>query len=197
MSQTEGYIKFRAHWNDKAFPMDKALITEINTVRSKLMTKNWMGVLPDGIGFGNISVRFRNSNQFIITGSATGGLAHLQAEIFALIEKYDIPGNQLWCIGQTIASSESLTHAAIYQSNQEIQAVLHIHSKNLWKKYMNKLPTSSQKAAYGTPEIANSIISLFKNRKQNSGVFIMGGHEEGLIAFGNNLYQVFELLNQL
>lgn len=197
MVENEGYIKFIAHWNNETFPVDAALINEINLVRSNLMARGWIGVLPDGVGYGNISVRVGSSEKFIITGSATGGYPILEAKHFALVEKFSISGNQLWCTGETIASSESLTHATAYISNPEINAVIHIHSHDLWKKYLDKLPTSDQNAAYGTPEMANSISALFKINPINSGIFIMGGHEDGLISFGQNFSQLSELLIQL
>ena len=197
MTEQEGYIKFKAHWKKGCFPIDQATIAEINTARSKLIKKGWLGVLSNDVGFGNISIRIGFTNQFIITGSATGGIAELEQNHFALVEKFNIEKNQLWCKGLTIASSESLTHAIIYQTNPGINAVIHIHAEKLWAKHIGVLPTSSKKAAYGTPKMAESIASLFEGEIIPSGVFIMGGHKDGLIAFGYNLTQVLHHLEKL
>lgn len=176
--------------------MDINVLDEINQVRTSLINKGWIGVLQNSIGFGNISVRNKTlSNQFIITGSATGGVSTLKNSHLALVEHYNIAENQLWCKGETIGSSESLTHAAIYSSNPEVNAVIHIHSRQLWTKYLNKLPTSDENAEYGTPEMAISIQKIMDGKYE--GLVIMGGHEDGIIAFAKNLKNTLELLNSL
>ncbi|MDA3927403.1 MAG: class II aldolase/adducin family protein [Prolixibacteraceae bacterium] len=197
MIQDEGYIKFNPSWNKSPISIDASLLIQLNEIRAQLQAKNWLGVLPNGIGFGNISIREKESNQFIITGSATGKYSQLKEEHFSLVNHVTIEENKLECTGQIMASSESMSHAAVYIHNKKIKAIIHIHDNNLWKKYLNKLPSSSINAAYGTPQMALSIAEKIKQLKTNSGVLIMGGHSDGIIAFGNNLDNAILLLQKL
>ncbi len=181
----EGYIKFNPHWKPKAISINNQLLKEINEVRTQLMEKNWLGISKEGIGFGNISVRIKNSEQFLITGSATGGIRMLSKSDFAIVQACNIHQNSLQCEGETIASSESMSHAIFYQQIPSINAVLHIHDSKLWNHFKNKLPTSDITASYGTPEMAISIQNTIS--KDASGIIIMGGHRDGILAYGKNL----------
>jgi L-ribulose-5-phosphate 4-epimerase len=184
---TDGYIKFNPQWIKEPISISSELLDKINQVRSTLMTKGYLGVLSNGIGFGNISVRDWNSNRFIITGSATGGIPVLEASHLALVESVSIEENSLICQGLTAASSESMSHAIIYKTLPTINAVIHIHDTILWKNNFNQLPTTDPSAEYGTPEMAFSIQRLISGTKMEQGVLVMGGHEDGLIAFASNL----------
>ena len=149
----EGYIKFNCEWNEES--LDEAIeVNELSRWVSFLKKENLIGVYPDGIGFGNVSIR--HADGFIITGTQTGGLTELNHDHYALVENYDIKNNSISCIGKTKASSESLTHAAVYEVAPDCQAVVHVHSKYLWDKYLHKLPTTEE-VAYGTPEMLSLI----------------------------------------
>ena len=87
-----------------------------------------------------------------------------------------------------MASSESLSHAVIYDCSPETNAVIHIHNMIIWKDHIHKLPTTSPDVLYGTIDMAKEIIRLFKKTDVGSiKKIIMGGHQEGLIAFGSSL----------
>jgi len=188
----EGYIKFNPTWIKEPYVINRELLDEFNMIRTELIAKGYLGQLPNGIGFGNISVRISDSNQFIITGSATGGIPVLDLSHLALVESTDIEKNTLICRGLTAASSESMSHAVIYQTVPKANAVIHIHSSQLWKSYFDQLPTTDPSAAYGTPEMAFSIERLTEKIQSSSGVLIMGGHEDGLIAFSFSLHSAYE-----
>jgi L-ribulose-5-phosphate 4-epimerase len=193
----EGYIKFNIQWIKESCHIPNELLGEINSIRSGLQQSGYLGVLPNGVGFGNISIRDTTTNRFFITGSATGGVPVLETSHIALVEHANIESNFLVCRGLTAASSESMSHAVLYQTFSEIMAVIHIHSSNLWNNYLNCLPTTDFSAEYGTPEMAYSIERLTKKTDSSSGVIVMGGHQDGLISFAPSLQKAFQQLIKL
>ena len=92
-------------------------LAELNAYRRKLLEQRLMGVDSNGVGFGNLSVRDGVSGNFYITGSATGGLPELTPTDCVRVVAYDFARNWLRYEGAAIPSSESLTHAAIYESD--------------------------------------------------------------------------------
>jgi L-ribulose-5-phosphate 4-epimerase len=182
---TEGYIKFNCNWMQKEFPFQEEIYGELEAVRTRLYALGLIGMYPDGIGFGNISVKSDDNKTFIITGSATGHLEKLDQSHYALVTGYDFEKNAISCSGMTKASAESLTHAAIYQSLPEVGAVVHVHCLWLWEKLMNNYPTTSAEIEYGTPEMAYAVRKLAS--EINEKIIVMGGHREGILAFGSNL----------
>ena len=152
-----------------------------------------MGVTKDGIGYGNISCRYKHN--FIISGSGTGKLKHLTNEHYTTVTNYSIKENALTAAGPVIASSESLTHAMIYKTQPAINAVFHVHHFALWEKLFHKIPTTDIDVAYGTPAMANEIVRLFKETDLASEkIFVMGGHQEGIVSFGKNANEAGKLL---
>jgi L-ribulose-5-phosphate 4-epimerase len=94
-----------------------------------------------------------------------------------------------------IPSSESLTHAAIYESDPSTSAVIHCHDSGLWATLLNRAPTTSKSVAYGTPEMAYEIVRLFKVTNMRSRkILVMAGHEGGVVNFGKNLQEAFGVL---
>jgi ribulose-5-phosphate 4-epimerase/fuculose-1-phosphate aldolase len=182
----EGYIKYQCNWIQEQV-IKPEQIQEINKWRCLLMKQGFIGMYDNGIGFGNISMRM-NENIFMISGSATGGIKELTANHYALVTDYNIANNQLTCKGMTTASSESLTHAAIYACSKETNAVIHIHHKEKWKSLLHLPATTDPLIAYGTPDMAFAIQKIIKQDKVGtSKIVVMGGHEEGLIAYGKTL----------
>ncbi len=187
---TEGYIKFNCDWKHIEFPFPWKIYNQLESERSKLYELGLIGMFPDGIGFGNISVRNGKGNSFIITGSATGGFSRLKQSDYALVTNLNINENTIFCTGLTKASSESLTHAAVYGSIPEAGAVVHVHCLWLWEKLLNKYPTTSSEIEYGTPEMANTVGQLATEIKNSEEKIIaMGGHREGILVFGSNLFE--------
>lgn len=182
----EGYIKYHCNWIQEQV-IHAGQIHEINKWRSLLMKQGYIGMYDNGIGFGNISMRI-DEHTFMISGSATGGIKELTTDHYALVTDFNLRKNQLTCKGMTTASSESLTHASIYACSKETYAVVHIHHKEKWSRLLNHEATTDSSIAYGTPEMAFAIQRLIKEDKVGpSKIIVMGGHEEGLIAFGKSL----------
>ncbi len=196
-SPEEGYIKFNCRWI-RAGPVPEGQITWINEWRNKLFDLGLIGADSKGTGFGNVSKRFKK-NTFIITGSATGRLKRLNKDHYAMVNDYDLSGNSLTCSGPLKASSESLTHAAIYECSSDINAVFHVHSRELWEKLKGEVPTTSDEALYGTPEMAMEIKRLFERKQAgDEKIMVMGGHRDGIVSFGKTPDEAGEvLLNRL
>ena len=92
-------------------------------------------------------------------------------------------------------SSESLTHAAVYESDKSAGAVIHCHNLRLWRVLLHQIPATSAMIEYGTPEMAYEVMRLFKDTGvRTRKIFLMTGHEGGLIAFGKNLEEAFATL---
>lgn len=190
----EGVVKYRCHWKEQAIPFHASMHILLD-YRRKLYQQNLIGAYPEsGIGFGNISCR---SPQGVcwISGSQTGHIPELLPHHVAWVSRVDIATNELWCEGETKASSESLTHAAVYQLHPDIEAVIHVHHLGLWHQLQQSHPTSSPEIPYGTPEMAGEVLRLhhetdLKERK----LLAMGGHEEGIISFGVSMEEAYKVL---
>lgn len=196
MQQDEGVIKFRCeHVFADALPDN--ILTDLKHFRALLYMQKFIGVDDEGIGYGNISQLFDYTDQFIISGTQTGHIPELDSQHFTHVVNYSIEENWLRCVGPVKASSESLTHAALYSANQNIGAVIHIHNAQIWQKHLHTLPTTPVNISYGTPEIANAIISICTKSNLANGVIIMGGHKDGIITYGKNLLQSYNNLIDL
>lgn len=185
---TEGVIKFNCIWDQArvSFPISEYMALE--KARSALFDRGLIGAYPDGIGFGNISARSKDDISFIISGSATGGLSKLIPEDYALVTGYNIAQNTIFCTGFIQASSESLTHAAIYHAVPHTGAVIHIHCLWLWEKLMDQYPSTPAGIEYGTPEMAQAVGQLaFSIKEGEEKIIVMGGHREGILAFGPHI----------
>jgi len=169
--------------------------TELNACRLKLLELGLIGVDANGIGFGNLSIRDSATNNFYITGSATGGKPELTPADCARVVAYDFERNWLRYEGSAIPSSESLTHAAIYGSDATAGSIIHCHDSKLWAALLTQAPTSSKAVDYGTPEMAYEVMRLFKvTDVQSRKILVMAGHEGGIVAFGKDLEEAFAIL---
>ena len=190
----EGYIKYQCHWHESSAIVE-ADITELNRWRSKLYQLNLIGEYDNGIGFGNISTRLGSSQQLIISGTKTGGIAHLTAKHYTKVIDFDWRENYVVCQGAIRASSETLTHAAIYVAEPKINAVVHVHHQQLWNELLERVPTTNPNCAYGTPEMARELIELCQQpQTKQQKIVIMSGHESGILTFGRDLSEASEIL---
>ena len=181
----EGVIKFKYNWKQEP-PMPSELITELSVWRDKLYRTGLIGQDGNGIGYGNISCRLER-NIFIITGSGTGSLEKLNVEHYTKVTAYDFAENSLTMAGPIKASSESLTHAAVYETAPLLNAVFHIHHPVLWEQLLANLPSTAPGVEYGTSAMAVEIARLLRDPAVLAqGIMAMGGHREGILAFGKN-----------
>jgi L-ribulose-5-phosphate 4-epimerase len=110
------YVKF-SYVRTRADISPFSDFAELNAYRQRLLQLSLIGVDSNGIGFGNLSIRDGATDNFFITGSATGGLFELTPADCVKVVAYDFERNLLGFEGISIPSSESLTHAAIYESD--------------------------------------------------------------------------------
>jgi L-ribulose-5-phosphate 4-epimerase len=183
----DGYVKYQAQLV-KELKLPESILTTLNEWRTKMFDLKLIGMYPDGIGFGNISEAL--NNDFIITATATGGLKDLSAKYYPKVISYNFESNSVEYEGmkEHPPSSEAMTHAAVYESDPEVRAVIHVHDKNLWDKLLNKVPTTGREVAYGTPEMAYEVKRLFAETDvKQTKLIVMAGHEEGVISFGKTM----------
>src|SRR5436189_5440410 len=150
-------------------------LAELNACRRKLLELRLIGLDSNGIGFGNLSVREGASRNFYITGSATGGLLKLSLTDCVRVVDYDFKKNWLRYEGAATPSSESLTHAAIYESELSTTAVIHCHDSVLWRTLLDRAPTTSKRVPYGTCEMARNHTLIYGNRCAKPQDFRYGG----------------------
>lgn len=183
----EGYIKYHIHWQSAPPPSEdySALIE----VRNQLRQANLIGIYHEvGIGFGNVSQRSQQQGHFIVSGTQTGELEIARPDHFTLVTGWNLPANELSCRGPLKASSESLTHAALYDCDPSIQYILHIHHLATWQALLESHPSTAPEVAYGTPAMAREVYRLYRESDLPARkVFAMAGHEEGVFAFGASL----------
>lgn len=188
-----GVIKFNCTWI-KEDPLDDDVISDLNNWRDKLYKLGFIGVYENGIGYGNISKRY-NNDQFIISGTATGKYPKLTNQQYTKVTEYDLDKNSLTANGPIIASSESLTHALIYECDKNCNAVIHVHYADLWKRMMYNVPTTEKSIEYGTPAMAKEVKRLFvETDLSEQKILVMAGHEDGIISFGKDLEEAGSIL---
>ena len=190
----EGYIKYQCYWHSEKAIAESDII-ELNHWRNQLYQLGLIGEYDNGIGFGNLSIRLDNSEQLIISGTQTGGIAKLSTQHYTKVTDYDWHKNYVTCRGLIKASSETLTHTAIYAAEPQVNAVVHVHQAKLWHQLLDRVPTTNPDCAYGTPEMAEEIIRLCQQQQtQQQKIIVMSGHEEGILTFGHDLAEANEVL---
>jgi hypothetical protein len=190
----EGIIKYECVFREAAAPQWRE-VEPLDAWRSRCFDLGLVGVYPDGIAYGNLSCRIDDTSTFWITGSATGGIPRLGPRHYTRVVRSSPERNELECEGPIRASSESMTHAAIYEALQEVGAVIHVHNRHLWDALGGRAPTVSADVRYGTPAMCSAVTALLANPAVvQGGVFVMAGHVEGLVVFGCTLAQAGERL---
>ncbi|MDX2457004.1 MAG: class II aldolase/adducin family protein [Gammaproteobacteria bacterium] len=195
--EEEGVIKFDLHFTTGP-PLAMETLTELNTWRHILWKHALIGQDParyEGCGFGNISQRTgprnqpRGNRQFVISGTQTGHLEELDNRHYASVKAYDAETNQVVAEGPVKPSSESMTHGVIYDLDNEIYAVLHVHSPDIWNSATSQgIPVTNASVEYGTPEMSREVERLYSQSDvSHKGIFSMGGHKDGIVAFGHSM----------
>ena len=190
----EGYIKYTAkHITASAVEMPQW--AELNEARNNLYKLGLVGVYPNGIGFGNVSARF-SGEEFLISGTETGVKPVLSPSDYCIVKSFDITHNHVVSSGPIQASSESMTHGAVYRSCPAANCVIHIHSKTIFDNMIRDCyPATPIAAAFGTPDIAVAIGNIVSDKGE--GQIVMAGHEEGIITYGATIQRALSLILEL
>lgn len=199
IARDEGIIKFKLTLKRAPAPEQTQYIA-LEKWRALFYKLGLIGEYPnEKIGYGNLSSRLPKKS-FIITGSQTGHLAHLQAHHYTKVIECDLKKGSVTAEGLIPPSSESLTHHGIYEANPAINSVFHVHHTELWEMlHQGNFDSINEDIQYGTQEMANAASELLVNK--TSGIFVMKGHEDGIISYatsaeeaGKNLLELYRKL---
>lgn len=169
-------------------------LDQLNRARTALFDLGLIGVNAQGIGYGNVSVR-SDGNQFVVSGSATGGARVLQLQQYCEVESFTIDDNTVCSRGALDASSEAMTHGAIYAADPRVRCAVHVHSRILFDALLRQdTPRTGADVAYGTPAMARAVSSLVTQQSRLPVIFVMAGHDEGVVAYGADVPSVQNLL---
>jgi len=200
----DGVIKYDRSNFTQCPPLNISEYSCLELWRKELFKLNLIGEYPiDQVGFGNISEfkdyqQFHQSShpQFLITGTQTGKYPDLDGRFYTRVLDYDIEDLKIKVMGPVEASSEALTHAAIYAGNKNIMAIFHIHSAKIWNGMINDNSEHTSKTIpYGTVEMARATQNCINHK--DFGSFCMHGHEDGVVAYGRSLDEAGKIILKL
>ncbi len=191
-SDREGVTKFRLRYTQTdAFPAP--WIQTLDAWRRVLFDLGLIGEEPTEagpIGFGNVSEKRAPGHdgrpRFLITATQTGGKPRLTGRDYSLVTDWDLARNTVCAQGPAPPSSESLTHAALYTALAPVRFVFHAHSPPIWAAAERLgLTVTARHIPYGTPAIAREVQTvLTRLGSPRTGLLVMGGHRDGVLAFG-------------
>jgi ribulose-5-phosphate 4-epimerase/fuculose-1-phosphate aldolase len=193
----EGVIKF--NYNLKlSKPLESSEYIDLEKWRVIFFKMKLIGEYQkEKVGYGNLSKKINpQSDQFIITGTQTGKYPNLTGSQYTQILKCNLKKMSVEVKGPIAPSSETLTHHAIYSTSNQINAIFHIHDSILWK-YMIKeeMEATSTNVSYGTEKMGEEALKCIANK--NSGIFVMKGHQDGVIAYGSSCEQAGKIILEI
>jgi L-ribulose-5-phosphate 4-epimerase len=183
----EGGSTFSYRWNGTA-PLPESDWRALGEWRQKLASLHVLGVSASGVAFGNLSQRRSGTQRFVTTGTRTAGVPVLDERHFAEVLGFDLDCHALTCRGPVLPSSEALSHAAVYQSDSNLSACLHVHHARLWHALLGRGPTTSSDGGCGSLKMAHDILRLFAEARDRAPrIIVMAGHADGLLFMGASL----------
>jgi L-ribulose-5-phosphate 4-epimerase len=203
----EGVIKFNAKHTTSRLEASiyGEIACELTAWREILAKTQLIGQDPkkyDGAGYGNVSGRVsapsssRGQRSFLISGTQTGGKSCIGLDDYCVVREYSYQQNRVVSVGSILPSSESMTHAAIYDLSPHIRFVLHAHTPTIWRRAAAlKIPVTDPKVPYGTPEMALEAQRLYRaTALAEQKILSMGGHEDGVIVFGHTCQEAGQVM---
>lgn len=188
----EGIIKFTVGTRRPGPPLALEDYQGIEVIRSSLWRQKLIGHDDHAnVGYGNISRR-RSHGGFVISGTQTGHKEVLDGGDYVVVDGWDFSRNSVSCTGPCLPSSESLSHAALYQ-RPDVGAVIHVHCRKLWDVLIQAGALSTEDdIAYGSEalyrrlgELAGTVVGL-------PLVIVTKGHQDGVFAAGTDLAEAYE-----
>jgi ribulose-5-phosphate 4-epimerase/fuculose-1-phosphate aldolase len=191
VSETEGTIQFAYELTQiqeqLLAPEDYA---QLAAWRSILHELELLGQTPEkygGFAYGNLSVRDRDTQQFVITASQTSGESSLIQSHLVRVTHCNLDRFWVDAQGAEPPSSESLTHAMIYAADPRIKCVFHVHSTVMWQnRAAMKLPETDADVGYGSPAMVKAVSHLMASHQSRPLTFATAGHEDGIFACGHS-----------
>ena len=190
----DGVIKYKATHVFEPLPATPELLealAALDDARTFLHRAGFIGVDATGTGYGNLSVRLpsaADAPSFLISGSGTGKEPVLGAAGYCRVLACDADANTVISAGPVRASSESMSHDAVYRANSSIRFVAHAHHAELFAALLRENgPRTPASVAYGTPEMARAVVSLVRAAGTADGLFVSAGHADGLFSYGADL----------
>ncbi len=192
----EGIIKFDLEF--RCIPIGTAAnIAELNAWRQILFRLGLTGLDParyQGLAYGNLSRRL-GAHSYIVSGTQTGAKSALSPDDYCLVLDFDLENNFIRAEGLIKPSSEALTHGAIYAGNPQAQCVIHAHSPEIWRNAdLLGIFTTDPTIAYGSVAMGEAVRKAVAEK--DAGMIAMGGHEDGIIAYGTKIEQTAKELLQ-
>lgn len=193
----EGVIKFDAQheYTRLSWDGEGSRVASLFAWREVFRGLGLLGQEPgryEGLGFGNLSARLPSRTRaaghrrFLITCTQTSGAEVMDPEQLCVIERYELQAHRVVSRGPCLPSSESMTHAALYDADSELGFVFHVHAPAIWGAAdALGLPCTAERVEYGTPAMALEVRRVYRGGAGRKGqVIVMRGHEDGVLAFG-------------
>lgn len=162
--------------------------------RNFLKKRGFIGVDSSGYGYGNISIRRKNS--FLITASQSSGIEKFTWKHIVEVLSWNVNNNELKYIGFNLPSSEAIVHGAAYDANPYVKGVVHIHSIELWERLKDDYPTTPHYAKEGTKELALEVKKIIEIANLPI-LIVMEGHYGGLLFCGKSLWEAVKCILQV
>lgn len=186
-AEKEGTIRFAYALQPPDGPVaSSGVLQTLRGWRNVLRRLGLLGQDPQrygGLGFGNLSLRDAGSpEQFVITASQTAGFPELEDGDLVRITHSNPTRFWVDALGHQPPSSETLSHAMIYQSDPEVGCVFHVHSPDIWLRADDlALPCTEESVPYGSAAMAEAVAGLL--REHGSPLtFATLGHQDGVFA---------------
>ncbi|HKL22546.1 MAG TPA: class II aldolase/adducin family protein, partial [Tichowtungia sp.] len=88
-----------------------------------------------------------------------------------------------------------MSHGTVYRANKKIRCVIHVHSRELFDFMLaGEFAKTPEEAEYGTPELAQEVRKLVESAGAEQGVFVLAGHQDGVMAYGPDIESAREML---
>jgi L-ribulose-5-phosphate 4-epimerase len=201
--ETEGTIRFAYSLESIAGPVVDGRTADIlrgwRRVLKRLGLVGQEAARYGGFGFGNLSVRdLERPGEFIITASQTSGADELEDDGLVRIVNSDPARFWVDAVGQQPPSSETLTHAMIYEADARVNWVFHGHCPEIWQ-HMTALglPATPEHVGYGSTAMVQAVAQLLDRHPARPLVFATRGHQDGVFACSASADEAGLLLTKL